>query len=106
MSLQEPARRCPSPMKMKTFISILDTPDVIMRKFRRAITDSETQVRYDEETRARDKQPHEHMQLSPERPLRKLSRSLMAKDTVIFKRHRKLLEALNLFSSDIMIDEE
>ena len=30
---------------------MLDTPDVIMRKFRRAITDSETQVRYDEENK-------------------------------------------------------
>jgi len=52
MSLQEPAKKMSkSDENENAFISMLDTPDVIMRKFRRAITDSETQVRYDEENK-------------------------------------------------------
>src|SRR5690554_3861771 len=52
MSLQEPAKKMSkSDENENAFISMLDTPDVIMRKFRRAITDSETQVRYDEDNK-------------------------------------------------------
>lgn len=33
------------------YIALLDPPDVIMRKFKRAVTDSEAVVRYDEENK-------------------------------------------------------
>ena len=49
MSLQEPTKKMsksdPNP---NATISILDNPDVIMAKFRRAVTDSETEVAYRE----------------------------------------------------------
>ncbi len=47
MSLQEPSRKMSkSDTNVKSFISILDTPDVIMKKFKSAVTDSEACVRY------------------------------------------------------------
>ena len=49
MSLLEPAAKMSkSDENVNNFISILDPPDVIMRKCRRAVTDSEAEVRFDE----------------------------------------------------------
>lgn len=46
MSLQSPeSKMSKSDEDENAFISVLDTPDVIMRKFKRAVTDSETIVR-------------------------------------------------------------
>ena len=50
MSLQEPEKKMSkSDSNVNGFISMLDTPDVIMRKFKRAVTDSEAHVHYSEE---------------------------------------------------------
>ena len=47
MSLQDPAKKMSkSDENPNGFVAILDEPDVIMRKFKRAITDSEAIVRY------------------------------------------------------------
>lgn len=49
MSLQEPARKMSkSDANIKSFISILDTEDVVLKKFKSAVTDSEACVRYAE----------------------------------------------------------
>lgn len=49
MSLSEPtAKMSKSDENVNNFIAILDPPDVIMRKCKRAVTDSEAEVRYDE----------------------------------------------------------
>ena len=49
MSLQEPEKKMSkSDPNVNGFISILDEPDVILRKFKRAITDSEARVAYEE----------------------------------------------------------
>lgn len=49
MSLQEPEKKMSkSDPNVNGFISILDGPDVILRKFKRAITDSEARVAYEE----------------------------------------------------------
>ncbi|HZJ57647.1 MAG TPA: tryptophan--tRNA ligase, partial [Clostridia bacterium] len=49
MSLQEPEKKMSkSDDNPNSYISLLDEPDVIIRKFRRAVTDSEAMVRYDE----------------------------------------------------------
>lgn len=48
MSLQEPVRKMSKSDPEDTYIAILDKPDVIRRKIRRAVTDSEGSVRYDE----------------------------------------------------------
>jgi len=52
MSLQEPTKKMsksdPDP---NGFVSILDSPDVIARKFRRAVTDSDNEVRFDNENK-------------------------------------------------------
>ena len=48
-SLQEPARKMSkSDENQNAFISLKDDPDTVMRKFRRAVTDSEACVRYGE----------------------------------------------------------
>ena len=47
MSLAEPTRKMSKSDAEDSFIAILDTPDVIRRKFKRAVTDSETEIRYD-----------------------------------------------------------
>ncbi|MBQ7051537.1 MAG: tryptophan--tRNA ligase [Clostridia bacterium] len=49
MSLQEPTRKMSKSDSEDSFISVLDTPDVIRRKYRRAVTDSEACVRFDPE---------------------------------------------------------
>ncbi len=47
MSLQEPEKKMSkSDSNPKAFISLLDTPDTIIKKFKSAVTDSETQVAY------------------------------------------------------------
>lgn len=52
MSLAEPTKKMSkSDENENAFISILDAPDVIMRKFRKAVTDSEACVKYDEENK-------------------------------------------------------
>jgi tryptophanyl-tRNA synthetase len=52
MSLQNPEKKMSkSDENPNSYISLLDKPDVIMSKFRRAVTDSEAIVRYDEENK-------------------------------------------------------
>jgi len=52
MSLQEPEKKMSkSDENENAFIALLDPPDVIVRKFKRAVTDSETVVRYDQENK-------------------------------------------------------
>lgn len=52
MSLQQPENKMSkSDENENAFISLLDHPDTIARKFRRAVTDSEALVRYDEENK-------------------------------------------------------
>ena len=49
MSLQEPTKKMSkSDDNLNSFISILDKPEVIINKFKRAVTDSETEVVYRE----------------------------------------------------------
>ncbi len=50
MSLQDPTKKMSkSDEDENGFVSILDTPDVIARKFRRAVTDSDNEVRFAED---------------------------------------------------------
>ncbi|GAB6936193.1 tryptophan--tRNA ligase [Calditerricola yamamurae] len=53
MSLDDPTKKMsksnPNP---NSYISLLDEPDVIRKKIKRAVTDSEMEVRYDPETKA------------------------------------------------------
>jgi tryptophanyl-tRNA synthetase len=52
MSLQNPtAKMSKSDENQNAFISLLDTPDVIRAKIRRAVTDSEPDIRFDPETK-------------------------------------------------------
>ena len=52
MSLQEPtAKMSKSDVNVNGFISMNDAPEEIVKKFKRAVTDSETCVRYDEENK-------------------------------------------------------
>ena len=51
MSLQDPARKMSKSDPDDCFISILDTPDVIRRKYRRAVTDSDACIRFDPENK-------------------------------------------------------
>ena len=48
-SLQEPTRKMSKSDAEDSFISVLDTPDVIRRKYRRAVTDSLACIRFDPE---------------------------------------------------------
>ena len=47
MSLQDPSRKMSKSDPDDCFISMLDQPDVIRRKIRRAVTDSDAEIRYD-----------------------------------------------------------
>ena len=47
MSLQDPTRKMSKSDPEDTFISLLDPPDAIRRKFKRAVTDSEADIRFD-----------------------------------------------------------
>ena len=50
MSLQEPEKKMSkSSDNENSYILVMDSPDVIMRKFKRAVTDSQAEVRYDPE---------------------------------------------------------
>ena len=51
MSLQDPTRKMSKSDPEDTFISLLDPPDVIRRKVRRAVTDSEADIRFDPENK-------------------------------------------------------
>lgn len=52
MSLQEPIKKMSkSDDNENAYVAILDTPDTIIRKFKRAVTDSEMSIRYDEENK-------------------------------------------------------
>lgn len=48
MSLQDPERKMSKSDPEDTYIAILDRPDVIRKKIKRAVTDSEGEIRYDE----------------------------------------------------------
>ena len=47
MSLQEPTRKMSKSDPEDTFIALLDPPDVIRRKVKRAVTDSDAEIRFD-----------------------------------------------------------
>lgn len=47
MSLQDPTRKMSKSDPEDTFISLLDLPDAIRRKVKRAVTDSEADIRFD-----------------------------------------------------------
>ncbi|TCK97785.1 tryptophanyl-tRNA synthetase [Natranaerovirga hydrolytica] len=50
MSLQEPTKKMSkSDENVNGFISVLDEPDVIMKKVKRAVTDSDREIRYSED---------------------------------------------------------
>ena len=52
MSLQEPeSKMSKSDENQNAYITLLDSPDTIIRKFKRAVTDSEALVRYDIENK-------------------------------------------------------
>ena len=51
MSLQEPARKMSKSDPEDTFIALTDEPDVIRRKLRRAVTDSDGEIRFDPESK-------------------------------------------------------
>lgn len=52
MSLQDPTKKMSkSDEDMNASISLIDDPDTIMRKFKRAVTDSDGQVRFDQEAK-------------------------------------------------------
>lgn len=52
MSLQEPAAKMSkSDENVNGFVSILDEPDAVIRKFKRAVTDSDMAIRYDREAK-------------------------------------------------------
>lgn len=51
MSLQEPERKMSKSDPEDTYIAILDKPEVIRKKIRRAVTDSDADIRYDPEAK-------------------------------------------------------
>ena len=51
MSLSDPTRKMSKSDAEDSYIAVLDAPDVIRKKFRRAVTDSETEIRYDPENK-------------------------------------------------------
>lgn len=52
MSLQEPSSKMSkSDENENNYVLIMDSPDVILRKFKRAVTDSEREIRYDVENK-------------------------------------------------------
>ena len=53
MSLQEPTKKMSkSDENLNAFISMNDDRDTVIRKFKRAVTDSETVIKYDPENKA------------------------------------------------------
>ena len=51
MSLQEPTRKMSKSDPEETYIALLDPPDVIRRKIKRAVTDSDGEIRFDAENK-------------------------------------------------------
>lgn len=51
MSLTEPERKMSKSDPEDSFIALTDTPETISRKFRRAVTDSDGEIRYDPENK-------------------------------------------------------
>jgi tryptophanyl-tRNA synthetase len=51
MSLQEPTRKMSKSDPEETYIALLDKPEDIRRKIKRAVTDSEAEIRFDPETK-------------------------------------------------------
>jgi len=51
MSLQEPTRKMSKSDPEDTYIALLDPPDVIRRKIKRAVTDSDGEIRFDPENK-------------------------------------------------------
>ena len=51
MSLQDPERKMSKSDPEETFVSLLDDPDTIRRKIKRAVTDSESDIRFDPEAK-------------------------------------------------------
>ena len=51
MSLQEPERKMSKSDPEDNFVSLLDDPDTIRRKIKRAVTDSESDIRFDPENK-------------------------------------------------------
>ena len=51
MSLQEPTRKMSKSDLEETYIAMLDAPEVIRRKLRRAVTDCDGAVRFDPESK-------------------------------------------------------
>ena len=51
MSLQEPTRKMSKSDPEDTFISLVDDPDTIRRKIKRAVTDSDAEIRFDPENK-------------------------------------------------------
>ena len=51
MSLQEPTRKMSKSDPEETYIALLDPPDVIRRKIKRAVTDSDAEIRFDPENK-------------------------------------------------------
>ena len=51
MSLQDPTRKMSKSDPEECFISLLDAPDVVRRKIKRAVTDSDAEIRFDPENK-------------------------------------------------------
>ena len=51
MSLSDPARKMSKSDPEDSFVAVLDEPDVIRRKLKRAVTDSDAAIRYDPENK-------------------------------------------------------
>ena len=51
MSLQEPTKKMSKSDPEETYVALLDEPDVIRRKIKRAVTDSDGEIRYDPENK-------------------------------------------------------
>ncbi len=51
MSLQDPTRKMSKSDPEECFISLLDEPDAVRRKIKRAVTDSDGEIRYDPENK-------------------------------------------------------
>ncbi|MBR2942500.1 MAG: tryptophan--tRNA ligase, partial [Clostridia bacterium] len=50
-SLSDPTKKMSKSDVEDSFISVLDTPDIIRRKYRRAVTDSDASIRFDPENK-------------------------------------------------------
>jgi tryptophanyl-tRNA synthetase len=50
-SLSDPLKKMSKSDQEDSFVALMDSPEVIARKFRRAVTDSETEIRYDPENK-------------------------------------------------------